>query len=318
MTLLRPRTFRMSLAILFAATVGLGAAACSDATGGDEMPTKKSGRSSGTGSEQGSDDGPSGPGSTGSGNSSTPSNGTTPGSSSTPGSDPAGTTAGSTTPPAAAKEFGLIVDQASPKMPLASKTVLTVMVEPKGFEGSVTLGATNLPAGVTAAFDPPSVTISAGAGASSKLTLTSASDSLTGIANVSVTGTAGALAKSLPVALEVERKLVVNIAAGTEMLAGNATQKYTAAFGPEFPITLNATGITAQTPISIVFHNLDGTPHIIHAGGGANFAHGDTNNPIAEGADEKPKNPRILTQAGTTNFYLHDINSNVVGQIVVK
>jgi hypothetical protein len=67
-----------------------------------------------------------------------------------------------------------------------------------GFTGAVALSVTGLPAGVTAAFNPGSVT-----GASSVLTFTATATATVGAANVTVTGTGGGLTRTTTVSLTV-------------------------------------------------------------------------------------------------------------------
>jgi len=69
-----------------------------------------------------------------------------------------------------------------------------------GFDGTVNLDATGLPVGVTASFDPASVT---GAG-SSTLTLTANSDISFEETNITVTGTAGALSHEVGMTLTMK------------------------------------------------------------------------------------------------------------------
>ena len=74
----------------------------------------------------------------------------------------------------------------------------TITVTPSnGFNGSVSLSASGLPAGVTASFNPASTT------STSTLTLTASSTATTGTATVTVTGTSGSLSHTTTIALTV-------------------------------------------------------------------------------------------------------------------
>ena len=75
-------------------------------------------------------------------------------------------------------------------------TTITVTGQ-NGFSGSVSLSASGLPSGVTAAFNPTSTSTT------SVLTLTASNSAPTGSAAVSVIGTSGALAPTTPISLTV-------------------------------------------------------------------------------------------------------------------
>ncbi|HTS35408.1 MAG TPA: protease pro-enzyme activation domain-containing protein [Candidatus Solibacter sp.] len=72
-----------------------------------------------------------------------------------------------------------------------------------GFNSATALTASGLPSGVTAAFNPTSVTPPANGSATSVLTLTASSTATTGNATVTVTGTSGSLSHSTTIALTV-------------------------------------------------------------------------------------------------------------------
>jgi subtilase family serine protease len=81
---------------------------------------------------------------------------------------------------------------------LSSFGSTTIKVNDQGaFAGSVSLAATGLPSGVTAAFTPSSTT------STSTLTLTATSGATTGAAFVTVTGTSGALTSSITIPVTV-------------------------------------------------------------------------------------------------------------------
>jgi hypothetical protein len=80
----------------------------------------------------------------------------------------------------------------------ATDTITVIDVSP--FAGSVTLAASSLPSGVTAAFGTNPTT------GSSILTLTASSTATTGTSNISITGTSGTLSASTTIALTVKPK----------------------------------------------------------------------------------------------------------------
>src|SRR5215475_7109532 len=80
----------------------------------------------------------------------------------------------------------------------ASGMVTINITRTGGFTGSVAFGASGLPTGVTATFNPTSAT-----GNSSSLTLAASSTAATGPATVTVTGMGGSMTHSIPIGLTV-------------------------------------------------------------------------------------------------------------------
>ena len=85
-----------------------------------------------------------------------------------------------------------------------SGTVTFTIASQNGFTPATTLSASGLPAGVTAAFAPITVTPAAGGSATSTLTLAVSSGAATGAATITVTGESGPYSQSLPVVLTVK------------------------------------------------------------------------------------------------------------------
>ena len=82
----------------------------------------------------------------------------------------------------------------------------TITVHPSGdFNGSVTLLASRLPAGVTASFDPQSTT------SASKLVFVAAKDAIAGLSSITITGTSGNLTQSVTISLAVSAATAVRI-----------------------------------------------------------------------------------------------------------
>ncbi len=114
-----------------------------------------------------------------------------------------------------------------------------------GFTGSVTLAASGLPSGVTAAFGTNPTT------GTSVLTLTASSTATTGTATVTITGTSGSLTATTTIALTVNATAAPNftIAASpasvtvTQGASGTSTITITSTGGFNSATTLSATGL---------------------------------------------------------------------------
>jgi len=85
----------------------------------------------------------------------------------------------------------------------SSGTSTITVTSTNSFNSAVTLAASGLPTGVTAAFSPNPVTPPANGSITSTLTLTASSTATTGTATVTVTGTSGSLNHSATIALTV-------------------------------------------------------------------------------------------------------------------
>ena len=83
--------------------------------------------------------------------------------------------------------------------PSSSGTSTITITSVNGFSGSVTLSASGLPTGVTAAFSPNPAT------SNSTLTLTASAKAAKGTATVTITGTSGNLTNSIPISLTVAK-----------------------------------------------------------------------------------------------------------------
>ena len=115
-----------------------------------------------------------------------------------------------------------------------SSSPTTITVNPTGgFTGSVTLTASGLPSGVTAAFTPTTTT------STSTLTLTASSSAATGLAAITVTGTSGSIVQS------TNLNLTVTV---------NAPQSYSISAGTPNPATISP-GSTSSVPLSLVSVN---------------------------------------------------------------
>ena len=94
--------------------------------------------------------------------------------------------------------FTLAASPASPSIGQGGSGTTTITVVPKnGFNSAVSLAASNLPAGVTASFNPTSTSTT------SVLTLSVPGTTATGTTAVTITGTSGTLAPTTPVNLTI-------------------------------------------------------------------------------------------------------------------
>ena len=149
--------------------------------------------------------------------------------------------AGSSTP-----SFTLSDSPSSLTITQGSKGTSTITVtDVGGFTGSVTLAASGLPSGVTAAFATNPTT------GTSVLTLTASSMATTGSATVTITGTSGSLTATTKLALTVNSSATPNftIAASptsvtvTQGASGTSTITITSTSGFNSATTLSATGL---------------------------------------------------------------------------
>jgi hypothetical protein len=199
---------------------------------------------------------------------------------------------------------------AAPSVELRSTVDVSVTVTATNFSGPLALSATGLPTDVTASFDNPAPTLSAGS-ASAKLTLTTLSSTRVGSVAFTVTTTAsGATIHGAPGNLTVQPVLTITIPANVDASEGTTSNPNTHAFGA-YPITIST---PPSFPVTINFYNADGIPHTIHADQATEgFFHG---NDIAPGTMDQP---RGVTQSDTYDFYLHDENAALtVGRIVIQ
>ena len=146
-----------------------------------------------------------------------------------------------------------------------------------GFTGSVTLSVSGLPAGVTAAFNPPSVA----PGGASVLTLTAAASTAATTASLTVTGASGSLSAKAAISLTVN----ANVAAGFTLkaaspslnlpLGSSASTVVSVAPAGNFTgnVTLAVTGLPCM--VQAVF-----TPSTVKAGGTASLQLTSSNGPL--------------------------------------
>ena len=126
----------------------------------------------------------------------------------------------------------------------ASGTSTVTITPQNGFSGSVTMAASGLPTGVTAAFSPNPATTS------STLTLTASATATTGAATVTITGTSGSLTHTTTVSLTVNPSPNFSLAASPTSVtiaqggvAGTSTVTITRLNGFTSSVTMSATGL---------------------------------------------------------------------------
>ena len=126
-----------------------------------------------------------------------------------------------------------------------SGTSTITVTDVNGFSGSVTLAASGLPSGVTAAFGTNPTT------GTSVLTLTASSTATTGSSTVTITGTSGSLTATTTLALTVNSSTTPNFSVSasptsvtvTQGTSGTSTVTVTSTGGFNSATTLTATGL---------------------------------------------------------------------------
>jgi plastocyanin len=189
-------------------------------------------------------------------------------------------------------------------MQLLASTTVTVSVAPNGYSGTVDLTAGSMPAGITAAFDKPTLTLDGETTGTATLTITTATNAAPGNAPLAVSAAvSGGTNVSTAVALTVESTITLHIPAGVNDTGATVSNPNTTAYGP-YPITIVApAGISASNPVTVYFMNDDIISHEIHADdAAAGFGH----DPGAFGAGKMDPYVRKVNAAGTYDFYLHD------------
>jgi hypothetical protein len=138
-----------------------------------------------------------------------------------------------------APDFALSANSSSLSITQASQGTTTITVTPEnGFSSAVTLSATGLPAGVTAAFKPNPTTTT------STLTLTAGATASTGTVTVTITGTSGSLSHSCAVKLTINPGLTLSASPDTVSIVQGTSGGTTIIISPENGfVTLSASGL---------------------------------------------------------------------------
>jgi plastocyanin len=210
-------------------------------------------------------------------------------------------------PPASTGTLSLSLPSTSESLRLNESKDITVTVTPSaGFSGMVTYAVDNLPAGVTATFDPPAAMVTAPT--TTKLTLkTSSSMKPNNALAMQVKATSGAIsAPPQPLTLDVKAELLVTIPNGVKV--GTNAAPNLEAFGAQ---TIETVFVAPGTKITFV--NADAINHQIHSDGTLGVAH-EGGPLMANGGNAYTQ---TLNGTGTLNFRCH-IHPGMRGQIVVK
>ncbi|MFO0549394.1 MAG: hypothetical protein U0271_13460 [Polyangiaceae bacterium] len=210
--------------------------------------------------------------------------------------------------------FSVLLSASKPTLELRSTTTLDVLVPANGYIGTVSVAVTGLPPDVTAALVSDTVDLVGDGVASDTLTLTTASDTVTGEFPFQVTVTAPEGAHDTMASVVVEPVITVYIPANLSSYSSDPPN--TTAFG-DYPTRIKALpNMSAANPITVNFFNGDTVPHEIHADQGAlGFGHG--NQDIPPGSFDPVV--RHVSGPGTFDFYPHDFASpSVVGRIIIE
>ena len=181
-----------------------------------------------------------------------------------------------------------------------SKTI-TVTINGNGASGSATLALTNAPPGLTATFNPATVTVGASP-VTTIMTVTSTTDMdpANSVAATLSANIAGATSTTT-IGITVMPEVLIHIPKGVA-LTSNPT-----AFGAAaIPMKLIGAGT------KITFVNEDGIEHRIHASGTNGLAHEPTNMGANGGTYTQ-----TITAAGTLKFNCH-IHAGMTGSLVVQ
>ncbi len=223
------------------------------------------------------------------------------------------------TPPPAPNEQGTTAGQLgvslstnTPAVDLGQSIDIDVTIDPKnGFNGTVELSATGVPAGATATFTPASVAAST-APVKAKLSIKAALTAVPSAPNTSsaivVSAKSGSITATANANFKINPKATLTIPMNIDALrAANMGTVYRDEWGATFGA--NPTPLKTQAGNGIVFtvFNADSKSHIVHGANG--FAHGDTNNPIAPNAFEMQNGAprtRTLNVGANVNGYPHE------------
>ena len=199
--------------------------------------------------------------------------------------------------------LGVSLDQTTVQSQLMARAVLHVSVAPNGYSGSVQLQTAAMPTGVTAAFNPASLTLDGSTAGTAQLTLTTDSSAPPATASIEIDATADGTTARATMSLEVQSVLTIHIPMGVNSNGGSTGRPVTSAYGP-YPIKVTApANISDQTPVTVYFMNDDASPHEIHADSpGAGFGH----DPGPFGAMMMDPYVRHVNAVGSYDFYLHD------------
>lgn len=190
-----------------------------------------------------------------------------------------GSTPTAPTTPGTTSDIAVTLSTATPVTDLGTSLDVTVTLTPKtSASGSAAMTVTGLPDGVTATFDPPSVSLNGTTAVTSKMTLAVAYTTIPsapGAASAIVVhaGTSGGEATA-NANFKVNPQVTLYMPANTAALlkAGGGSMQIDAWGGPTFGKNAVPLHTQAGNGITFLVKNLDSVAHEIHGGNG--FAHG--------------------------------------------
>jgi len=209
-------------------------------------------------------------------------------------------------------QLGLTLSSATPAAGLGDKVEITVNVEPKaGFTGAAEMSVTGLPAGVTALFEPASVTL-AQAPVPVKMTITVTTAAIPSAAGASsaltITAKQGAINATAPANFKVNPTAKLTIPVNIDALRTTGT-KFLDNWGAGYGATPTALKTQTGNPIVFTVFNADSKQHIVH--GNAGFTHGSTTagqevQPNAFEMQNGAPRTRSLPPGANVNGYPHE------------
>lgn len=278
----------------------------STASGVGPGPTTGSGAGSGSGGGARGDGGDASSGDGGDSTSGAPDT-----SSSGDGGESTAASVGSGGAPPQTVDFDLTLDDPAPDVDLFDSVDLTLTIAENGYAGSVLLHIDELPDDVIAILDQTSVTLDGVGTTTVGLSLQTATDTVSGDLDFTITGTAEEGSSSVIGVLVVHPTLTILIPEDLQSYDGQND-----AFG-DFPTMISQPpgGISAANPVTIHFLNGDNDDREIHADN-PDQGFGHTQMPIAPGTLDTT--PRDVNTAGTYNYYSHDFGTGIPGRIIIQ
>jgi subtilase family serine protease len=180
-------------------------------------------------------------------------------------------------------DFSLSASPSSVSVTRGSNGTSTITITPSnGFTGSVTLSASGLPSGVTAAFNPNPAT------STSTVTFTASGTAATGTVTVTATGTSGSLTHTTTITLTVNAAVSPNFS----LSASPSSETVTPGTGTSYTATVTSSGgFTGSVSLGV-----SGLP----SGANATFS----TNPISGGSGSSTMSVATSTSTPTGSYTL--------------
>jgi len=220
--------------------------------------------------------------------------------------------------------LSIMLDHTTSSLRLNESTVVDVTINANGQTGTATLSLADAPAGVTATFNPPTVTL--GSSPVTSVMTVQASSYMDIVSNVAtnVTATVGSDASTTTYGVSIIPKLVIRIPKGTGV---NATNHVNKGFPNMVPVKVGVNGGS----LKVDFYNDDDSDHEIHADGNSlGMAHeqgtlvkddGDVTNNGVDTGNTYYETTMTTSAAATAQIYCHLHGGTATtdpGTIVVK